>query len=362
MLHFNTELLRLISEHFSWHPARRMCLAQLIMSLFCCSHVNFSLLAQCFDGFAQHSSCVKRIQRFFKEQDICWICVAKLIFRILGTQTAYVFAIDRTNWKFGKIHKNYLVLSVIYRGQAIPILLKDLGCAGNSSTADRQGLLQKFITEFGSETISCLLGDREFIGKEWFHWLEAHQIPFCIRVKNNLQVRHRNGGTMKVAHKIHHLKPGEVLVWEEKLFGLPVKMAGLKQDNGEYVIVAASLSVNIELLPLYKKRWSIECLFKNIKSNGFRLEDSHIRHAERGEKLFSVIAIATAMAVKVGTENDSPRLRRYKKTKQSFELSLFSLGRRIITNFIRKNRGGKKKRKKIVKDQEITPFQKSVLW
>ena len=139
-------------------------------------------------------------------------------------------------------------------------------------------------------------------------------------------------------------------------------MSGLKRADGQYVIVVASLSIKDDLLLLYKKRWAIECLFKNIKSSGFNFESSHICHADRGEKLFFVIAIATALAVKVGAQNDAPHLRRYKKTKQSFELSLFSLGRRIITQIIRMSAGHTEKRRKTVQDQRFKLLQKSVLW
>jgi hypothetical protein len=39
---------------------------------------------------------------------------------------------DRTNWKFGKVNINYLVLGVAYKGMAIPLFWDLLDKKGNS--------------------------------------------------------------------------------------------------------------------------------------------------------------------------------------------------------------------------------------
>jgi hypothetical protein len=354
------ELSRVLRCHFSWHPARLICFCGIILGLFSSQNIHFWGLAQTFKSCSLVSSSTKRIQRFFKEQNICWLAVCACILKLLGCDR-FILVIDRTNWKLGRIHKNYLVLSVIYKGTAVPILVRDLGAAGNSSTQERQELLLKFTNHFGTDQIECLLGDREFIGKEWFQWLHKNKIPFCIRLKKNTKVRHRNGGSVEVRHKIHDLKIGEYRSWQDQLWGMKVQLVGLKRESEKeeegYVILVASLDVDTDLLPLYRKRWTIECLFKNIKSNGFRLEDSCIKHPERGEKLFAAIAIATALAVKVGTQNDSPKLRKFKKTKQHFETSIFSLGYKILSEVLRKISP-----QKIKKNQRVKWDLKNVLW
>ena len=177
----------------------------IILGLLQGSPIHFWGLAQNFSSGALLSSSVKRIHRFFKEQNICWLDVCACILKLLDCDK-FIIVIDRTNWKLGKIHKNYLVLSIIYHGTAVPILLKDLGVAGNSSTQERQELLSKFIDHFGVDCIECLLGDREFIGKEWFEWLHKNKIPFCIRIKKDTQVKHRNGGSVELALKFMTLK------------------------------------------------------------------------------------------------------------------------------------------------------------
>jgi len=53
-------------------------------------------------------------------------------------------------------------------------------------------------------------------------------------------------------------------------------------------------------LMTYKKRWSIETLFGNLKSRGFNLEQTHVTDHERLEKMVNILAIAVVWALKVG--------------------------------------------------------------
>lgn len=46
--------------------------------------------------------------------------------------------------------------------------------------------MERFITVFGIEKMSALLGDREFIGDLWLKVLADKMIPFYIRIKANL--------------------------------------------------------------------------------------------------------------------------------------------------------------------------------
>ena len=45
-------------------------------------------------------------------------------------------------------------------------------------------------------------------------------------------------------------------------------------------------------LDLYKQRWGIETGFKCLKSNGFNLEDTHLKHPKRIKMLVHICAMA----------------------------------------------------------------------
>ena len=53
-------------------------------------------------------------------------------------------------------------------------------------------------------------------------------------------------------------------------------------------------------LDAYKKRWGIEVLFANLKSRGFDLEETHLVHEERIEKLIALLVLAMSWAHIVG--------------------------------------------------------------
>ena len=55
-----------------------------------------------------------------------------------------------------------------------------------------------------------------------------------------------------------------------------------------------------EALPAYKERWTIETMFKVLKSSGFNIEDTHMVHINRIEQLFGVVIIAYTWAYCVG--------------------------------------------------------------
>ena len=77
----------------------------------------------------------------------------------------WVLSMDRTNWKFGKVDINILMLSVAYKGMAIPIvwyILKKTTKQGNSGFKDRIKIIKNFIDIFGVDKIEVLTADRKF--------------------------------------------------------------------------------------------------------------------------------------------------------------------------------------------------------
>lgn len=74
---------------------------------------------------------------------------------------------DRTNWKLGITHINFLVLAVVRNDVAIPLLWSLLPKQGNSNTQERQCMMDHFIRLFGVERITYLTADREFRGRKW---------------------------------------------------------------------------------------------------------------------------------------------------------------------------------------------------
>jgi hypothetical protein len=79
--------------------------------------------------------------------------IARLIFALLPHEPPYSIAMDRTNWKFGQSNINILVLVIVYKGVAFPILFKLMPKRCNSNTTERIQIVDHYIRLFGIESI-----------------------------------------------------------------------------------------------------------------------------------------------------------------------------------------------------------------
>lgn len=84
--------------------------------------VNLTRIAVTFGNRAQPSSNYKRLQRFFRHFEVDLDAIAQVLMKWSDTGNPWLLSLDRTNWTFGRSNINLLVLSVAYKGVAIPIL------------------------------------------------------------------------------------------------------------------------------------------------------------------------------------------------------------------------------------------------
>jgi hypothetical protein len=293
-------LSRLLCNHFKMHRARVDSLTQMIFCIIKVSSVQLTALSRGFDSSAQVGSTLRRLQRFFQFQELKLENVAKLIFALIPLPAQIILTLDRTNWKFGAKDINFLTMAFVYKGVSIPFLWQLLDHKGNSNTSQRISLLEKGLKILCNRPIYCLLADREFIGQAWFSWLINAHIPFCIRLKETTSVRHKNGGKVPIKNLCRALKVGETLTLQNSVWSHKVSLTCLRLTTGELLILASPFTFKDQMLTIYVKRWTIECLFKSLKSQGFNLEVTHLKHCERLSKLFALCAIAFAWSVKIG--------------------------------------------------------------
>jgi hypothetical protein len=311
------------------------CFLALIWGVIGAKRVQLWALAEQFGGKALPESRVKRIKRFLRDVPLPWEAVARCVVALIALPGPWTLIMDRTNWHYGKVERNYLVLAIVYQGVAIPLLLNDVRHAGNSDTEERIALMERFLKIFGRDKVFCLLADREFIGEDWFKWLKINNIPPCIRTRGNVLMRHPNGGKVPVKNLLRHLAPGEHRTWNEKFYGTTLRVVGTKTTDGDYLVLLTEPALHVESLPLYKIRWAIECLFKNQKSSGFLWETTHLVHPERAEKLAAILALATALAVKEGAFQHALKPIPFRKTVAAPLYSLFLYGLRCLADSFR---------------------------
>lgn len=295
-----TQLKDILSVHLPWHGARLNFLSMFLVALFKVKTVNLAEIATALNPNAKIGSNYRRLQRFLADFELDYDLIAKLVVALMPpTDEGYVLSLDRTNWQFGQISINLLVLGIVHQGVAFPVYWIFLDKQGNSNTAERIEIMEKFMATFGVSRIAWLLADREFVGKKWFNFLRQQKIPFRIRIKQNFQVPGKQG-PIPVMALFQHLTIGETLVLPRKrlILGQSLYLIGLRLED-EYLLLVTDQKPQTALED-YAKRWNIETLFGILKSRGFRFEETHLTDGERINKLLALLTLATIWAFKVG--------------------------------------------------------------
>jgi len=174
---------------------------------------------------------------------------------------------------------------------------------GSSDHIDRSDLIEQFMKCFGKDRIECVVGDSEFIGKNWIEWLKKEKIEYVMCLRNSQNIANSKGGSAKGSDLFRNLKPGTFLNLGERKINkdksYSAYIVGIKTKDGNLIIIACSANIR-DGSAIYKLRWGIETLFKSLKTSGFCLEDTHIIDPDRLEVLLSVVAITYAIASKLG--------------------------------------------------------------
>ena len=122
-----------------------------------------------------------------------------MLVKMIGSGPSRHLCLDQKNWKMGQRHVNFLVLALVTGRHRIPLMWNVLGRAGNSDTARRIILMERYLSVFEVSTIKFLLDDREFIGAEWLDYLHKNNIPFVIRITANQLVTTQDGKTQNLS-------------------------------------------------------------------------------------------------------------------------------------------------------------------
>jgi hypothetical protein len=173
--------------------------------------------------------------------------------------------------------------------------------AGSTNTKEQKALIERFIKNFGISRVLGLLGDREFGSGGLFKWLNKKKIPFYIRIKEGSMTRINKKKLFTAKKMFNDLKPKTHKIFDMAVdvFGQRVFLAGSRSEKGELMIVATNKPPK-NAIPIYLRRWEIECLFSALKGRGFRFEETHMTTLERVEKLMVLLAIGFCWAHKVG--------------------------------------------------------------
>lgn len=76
-------------------------------------------------GKAETDSNYKRLQRFFRDFDLDYYAIAKLIVAMIEIPEPWVLSVDRTEWKFGQKMFNILTLGIVPNRSGVSSIMVD---------------------------------------------------------------------------------------------------------------------------------------------------------------------------------------------------------------------------------------------
>lgn len=327
-----TKLIQALAPTLSMNAARLKTLCCFIEGIIRHRTVNLTILATTHDGSTcSNQSRYRRFQDFFFTAHLDAVQVAQTILaRLPKPPEGYLLAMDRTNWKFGQKHLNFLVVAVVVGNVSIPLFWQVLPTKirqGNSNSKQRVQLITSLLKVLPAESIQALTMDREFVGKRWLTWLEQRDIPYVVRIKKNAIVG-------RLTAQQYAERKGRKLSTRRQVFGLDLFYSSKKISHGgqsDHLMVVSNRFSGKEALKLYRKRWGIERLFGHLKKQGFDLEATHMTVGYKLEKLFALVVLAFAYSYAWGCHLRHQEIKKdaYSKRKSLFRLGLEDLLQRL---------------------------------
>lgn len=290
-------LERTLAENLSWNRARIKFLAAFLLALLAAKTVNLAQLALFLSGHAQVASNYKRLQRFLRFFDCNPAELAQLLARLLTLSPPFVLTIDRTEWQVGRRWVNILLLAVVHKGVAVPLVWQVFAKKGCSSDKEREQIMAQYLALFPASSIKFVTADREFASRAWLRYLSREGIAYCLRIKANTTITDKRGRQMRASKLARTLRVGERLVcrrWR-RVWGETVRVAAARKADGDNVLVIAS-GAGGDILGDYCLRWQIETLFGCLKTRGFCLEETHLTEPARIGRLLGLLALAFCWA------------------------------------------------------------------
>jgi hypothetical protein len=299
-------------------PLRRM-LAQLTACLLDGTPAHLTALAEALPDVETDTNVkAQRVRRFLSNPNISpqrllplFICLLRPLLQRLP---ALILSMDRTHWKKRQRHVNILMVSVYFEGRAIPLFWVVWDQAGNSSYAQWKTVLSPVITELQTQDWCAqipviVVADREFASPRLAQWLKTtYHVDSVLRMKRSTYLCDQEQA-VQLATLLQHFPRNstryyhQITVTKTNDFLVNVTITWDAQYQEPLIVVATSEGAE-QAVHTYEKRFGIEPMFKDQKSNGFEIEGTKVTNPKRIETLFIIMALAHIFCTSEGARKE----------------------------------------------------------
>lgn len=278
----------------------------------------------------------KRLIRFFEwtKPNQLTNSILGFIFRFLEGRYTYLI-MDATTWQVGDKNVHLLTLCILLGKTAVPIYWLQLAKKGHSNEEERQQLLTEALKRYKLKG-KILLADREYIGENWLAFLVKEGIEFVIRLPEGcykLPIGAAPGAAYsKLCRQTHRRKRGVIKTFT--LNGCSLSVVVLKNpqvDSEEPLLFFISSLLNkVKIAEAYRLRWRIELCFRQLKSQGFNLEDLNFKKDTKILLVMAIVVMAYVLSLQAGFTNTVSKQKVYRNGKQSLAVSVFRQGLSVL--------------------------------
>jgi hypothetical protein len=302
--------------------ARKKFVAAFVLALIQSRNVQFGELAQHLNPDVKLASNENRIQDFFREVDIDYQLVAILLLSLLPKKAKLRLCIDRTEWDFGTCQVNILMVLVGHGDLQVPLFWSLLdNKSGNSSSQDRIDLLERCFVVVDKKQVGIVIGDREFVGRKWIKYLKENRLNFVMRFPKHHLITDEVGESWRVEEVATAFDQAYCLE-NVDVDGCRGSVWLMRLSEQEYLYLFGTVEVKY-MGQLYRKRWSIESCFQNLKTRGFDLEQTHLQSLCKLSKLVGLVSLTYALCVSVGVYYHQ-KVQPVKRKKHGYKANSFA--------------------------------------
>jgi hypothetical protein len=202
-----------------------------------------------------------------------------------------------------------LVISVVYRGCAIPVAWQVLPALEKGSWKKPWlDLFSHFQGVIPEDWVVLVMADRGLYAGWLFAAIQKCQWHPFLRINDRIFFRPKDGKEFKALHRAFR-RPGVTWAGAGTCFkkkSLPVTLL-VQWEEGfqEPWLILTDLPAQHVLPCWYGLRSWIECGFKHIKSAGWQWQYTRMVDPERATRFWLAIAVATLWVLSVGGESDA---------------------------------------------------------
>ena len=208
-----------------------------------------------------------------------------------------------------------LTVSVRMGNRAIPVAWRVVQTRGAISFDVQESLLEAVLAMLPPGTDLLLSADRFYGTSALVAWCQGRGWQYRVRLKGNLIFQHQGSeitGNDAVRLRLDTL---EDATFNNTEVATNISIVNERGHEEPWIIAMDRRPSKHRTLD-HGIRWGIESLFSDLKSRGFGITKTQLRHPERIERLMLILAVATYWAVSTGMRTDDHRGTYTKKNDQ----------------------------------------------